>query len=425
MSVPGFVALGLYVAILVTKVVLARRYMASDNAIFPVAAKRFAKARDSVWWPAPSPARAVPGWIQEPSWSRAGEGAGHHTEPEPLPTACEALPDVTILQPILGGDPALGETLRRNLETVDAQFLWLVDDDDAEGQRVTAELAAAHGRVTILRCPPVSGRTNPKTVKLQRGLDAVTTEYVAVLDDDTLVTQAHLEKAACALQTCTLYTGLPCYLPGTNVWSSLVTNFVNNNSVLTYLPLLPLIAPLTINGMFYVMRSEELRALGGFVSIEEKLCDDYALATLVKRHGGTIRQGVTRQYLRTTVPSAAHYIRLMHRWFLFANTLVRDQTFGVQLLLFVALGLPPLLLWTGFATLSYALPFVLILRHLVIRGLQDRAGGGTSAIVSMLSELLQPLHWLHATLQHTLRWRTRRIVLGADGTFSYLGGPAS
>jgi ceramide glucosyltransferase len=333
---------------------------------------------------------------------------------------------MTILQPILSGDPALGETLRCNLEAVQARFLWLVDEDDAEGLRITGELAAgSNGRAVILRCPPVSGNDNPKTVKLQRGLAAVETEYIAVLDDDTIVTPKHLSRAVFALRSCTLYTGLPCYLGGAGFWSSLVTHFVNNNSTLTYLPLLPLIGPLTINGMFYVMRSEELRAMGGFAPITAKLCDDYALATLVRSHGGTIRQGVTRQYLRTTVPSAGHYVRLMHRWFLFANILVRDQPFGVQLLLFVALGLPPLLLWTGFATLSYALPLVLLLRHFVIGSLQDPASGGNSAILSILSELLQPLHWLHATLQHTLRWRTRRIALGADGTFSYIGGPAS
>src|SRR5258706_12850305 len=39
--------------------------------------------RGSVWWPAPSPARAVPGRLREPQWSRAAEGAGHHTEPAP------------------------------------------------------------------------------------------------------------------------------------------------------------------------------------------------------------------------------------------------------------------------------------------------------------------------------------------------------
>lgn len=322
---------------------------------------------------------------------------------------------MTVLQPVLGGDPFLAEALRRNLEEVDARFFWLVDDDDAEAQRVTEALK--NERVTIIRCPPVTGDANPKTVKLHRALPLVETEYVAVLDDDTVLTPEHLGRARFALQSCTLYTGLPHYLPGANVWSSLVTHFVNNNSVLTYLPLLPLIGPLTINGMFYVMRTDSLRAMGGFAPLVDKLCDDYALATLVKRNGGTIRQGITEQYLRTTVDGPAHYVRLMHRWFVFANTLVRDQTLGVQLLLFVALGLPPLLLWIGFGTLSYALPLALLGRHLMLRTLPGQTG--LSVLPSIVAELLQPLHWLHASLQHTLRWRTRRIALGADGTFSY------
>lgn len=360
MSPLGFIALGLYLAILGAKLALARRTIAT------------------------------------------------HPENDTAPG------EVTVMQPILGGDPTLADALRQNLEQVDARFLWLVDDDDVDGQQVAEALK--NERVMIVHCPPVAGNANPKTVKLQRGLSLVETEYVAVLDDDTILTPDHLGRARFALRSCTLYTGLPHYLPGTNVWSSLVAHFVNNNSVLTYLPLLPLVGPLTINGMFYVMRTADLRAMGGFAPILGALSDDYALATLVKRHGGTIRQGITKQVLRTTVTGPAQYVRLMHRWFLFANTLVRDQMFGVQLLLFIALGLPPILLWIGFATLSYALPVVLLVRHLMLR-----AAGQTrlSIFTSIVAELLQPLHWLHALLQHTLRWRTRRIALAADGTFSY------
>lgn len=371
-AVLGFAALALYLAILGTKVVLSRRYIA--------------------------------------------------THPEDQTADGDVTRDVTVVQPILGGDPFLAEALRRNLAQVRARFLWLVDEDDTEGQRVTESLKDE--RTTIVRCPPVSGSANPKTVKLQRALAAVVTPYLAVLDDDTILTPEHLPRALFALQSCTLYTGLPCYLPGENVWSSLVAHFVNNNSIVTYLPLLPIVGPLTINGMFYVMRTDDLRAMGGFTPIVAQLCDDYALATLVKGAGGTIRQGITPQYLHTTVPDAASYTRLMHRWFLFANTLVGDQPLRVQLLLFVALGLPPLLLWIGLgtsiATWSLALPFVLLIRHLLLR--QLRPDVRLNPLTSILAELLQPLHWLHASLQHTLRWRTRRIALGPDGTFSYLGG---
>lgn len=328
--------------------------------------------------------------------------------------------EITVMQPILGGDPFLDEALRRNLGQR-ARFLWLVDEDDAEGQRVTRRLAETAGtRVEILLCPPAAAGANPKIAKLQRGLERVMTESFAVLDDDTILSEGQLERAMFGLKSSTLYTGLPCYLRGGNVWSSLVTHFVNNNSILTYLPPLPLVGPLSINGMFYVMKTADLRGMGGFTPIVRQLCDDYALAGLVRRNGGTIRQGMTPQFLHTTVPDARHYARLMHRWFVFANVLVSDQPARIQWLLAVFLGLPPLLLWLG-ALCPPLWLVLLVCRHLALRKLQRRVFGvlpHLNVVMSIASELLQPLHWLHACLQHTLRWRTRRIVVAADGTFS-------
>ena len=116
---------------------------------------------------------------------------------------------------------------------------------------------------------------------------------------------------------------------------------------MTYLSLLPVVGPLSINGMFYVMRTETMRSLGGFSSIQERLCDDYALARLLLDSGRRIHQGIVPQYLCTSVTGLRHYAQIMHRWFVFAAVLVRDQRPAVQLLLLAALGLPPLLLWTG------------------------------------------------------------------------------
>jgi ceramide glucosyltransferase len=342
---------------------------------------------------------------------------------------------IAILQPILGGDPALEQTLRANLAQAPAhaRFVWLVDDDDVEGQRVTSSIDDA--RVRIVRCPPPRAHENPlpenpKTAKLQRALADIDTPFVAILDDDTILAPAHIGRALHALQSCTLYTGLPCYLPGPNLWSSLVAHFVNNNSILTYLALLPLTPPLTINGMFYAMRTEDLRAMGGFAPIVEKLCDDYALASLVKQHGGTIRQGVTPQFLRTTIPDARRYAAIMQRWFLFANVLLRDQPARLQLLVVPLMGFPPLLFMLSFFSIAGGIVPTLILgsallvRHVLLRNLHASIFHTRIAFnpfTSILSELLQPLHWLHACVQHSLQWRTRRITLGRDGTFSYVG----
>ena len=124
--------------------------------------------------------------------------------------------EVTILQPILSGDPWLADALRTNLEQLPAtvSFVWLVDTDDFEAQRITTPLAvASNQRVRVLSCPPVTGNCNPKTVKLEQGLAAVETEYVAVLDDDTILGNDNLARALFQLRSCDLYTGLPCY-PG-------------------------------------------------------------------------------------------------------------------------------------------------------------------------------------------------------------------
>jgi ceramide glucosyltransferase len=341
---------------------------------------------------------------------------------------------ITVLQPILSGDPFLEETLRVNLlDTPNwAQFLWLIDETDPEAARITGPLVVeSNGRACVVVCAPPRGDVNPKTVKLDHALAEVRTSYFAVLDDDTTLGDGDLGRAIAALENCTIFTGLPCYRPGQNAWASLVSHFVNNNSILTYLSLSRLVAPLSINGMFYVMKTESLIQMGGFEPIVEQLCDDYALARLIRSHGGVIRQSIAPQQLRTTVRGPREYVRLMHRWMVFANVLTLDQPAGVASLLFIFLALPPLLLWLAMLSLvaSPALaPWIagtLVVRHIALRRLQRhvfRELPGFSAPMSVLAELLQPLHWLHACVQTTIHWRTRHILVARDGTFRSLAG---
>ena len=239
----------------------------------------------------------------------------------------------------------------------------------------------------------------------------------------------HLQQAMAALSDCDLYTGLPHYSTGQNVWSSLVAHFVNNNSILTYLPLLTWTGPLTINGMFYVLRTEYLRSLGGFESILGQLCDDYSFARLVLQHHGRLKQGITSQRLQTSISGPGHYARQMHRWFLFANLLVLDQPLAIQLMLVILLGLPPLLLWGSLLSLSggwiggVVLVMLAVVRHVVLRTLHRKLFHEPptfSPALSLIAELLQPLHLAHASLTRVIVWRSRRIRVGRRGTFTFL-----
>lgn len=344
----------------------------------------------------------------------------------------EVFERVTVLQPILGGDPFLAEALQANLRNAsnDTQFVWLLDEDDAAGRAVAEPIAVANPeRVRLVWCSPCPAGINPKLHKLNLALPDVTTEYVAVLDDDTMLSPNHLPRAIASLATCDLYTGLPRYAPGDNLWSRLVAHFVNNNSILTYLSMQDWTGPLTINGMFYVLRTETLRSVGGFEPILDQLCDDYSLFKLVRQRGLRIRQGVTSQLLQTSISGSRHYLRQMHRWFLFANVLVLDQSIPIQVLLVILLGLPPLLLWGSMLCLAggwmgvAVVVGLLVTRHSILRLLHRRfftEPPRFSVSLSLLSELLQPIHLLHACLSRVITWRSRRIRVGRHGEFTYL-----
>lgn len=336
---------------------------------------------------------------------------------------------VTVLQPILGGDPYLETALRTNLKKAppNANFIWLMDSDDDVGNTVAEKVANEFPqRVKVVTCPQCPPEANPKVWKLHSVLNSVDTEYVAVLDDDTMLNSNHLNRAIAVLEECDLYTGLPHYLPGQTKWSSLIAHFVNNNSIVTYLSLLAWIRSITINGMFYVLNTETLRSYGGFEPILNELCDDYAMAKLVRQNGGTLRQGVTSQTIQTSADSGRRYFQIMHRWYVFANVLVHDQSIGIKFLLLIVLGLPPLLFIGSFLLLAASwfgvtqLVTFLVIRHYVIGSLHRRVFEERiefSFLHSVISELLQIVHYFHALLSPIIQWRRHRIRVHLNGTF--------
>src|SRR5262249_22564537 len=159
----------------------------------------------------------------------------------------------------------------------------------------------------------------------------------------------------------------------------------------------------------------------------------------VMQTGGTIRQTPYPQFVATSVRDFRHYRAVMHRWFLFALLLLREQPAGWTLAITLLHGLPPLLLWTlllwtmtlGLATTSMstapaslapaarlaeaavALLLALLLRAAALIAVQRRLTGRSrhSPILSIVSELLQPLHLLHALVSRRIVWRTRRYLV--------------
>ncbi|MEZ6134885.1 MAG: glycosyltransferase [Pirellulaceae bacterium] len=332
----------------------------------------------------------------------------------------------TIVQPILSGDPLLAATLAENASQLpNCPFLWLVDDDDSEAKAVSTHIKDSVDRrdLQIILCPAAPVDVNPKSFKLELALAQVKTTYFVVLDDDTMITASSLQAAHSSLVCHDLATGLPTYQRGANVWSDLVAHFVNNNSVTTYLPLLNFFAPLSINGMFYVAKTETLRELGGFSCIQHLLCDDYAVAQWFRCHGKTIHQDTSRQRIATSITSARRYRQLMHRWMSFALLLTGDQPLKIQILLATFLGLPPILLTLALALSVWhawtfvAMGIVLAIRQATIWVAHRSAFGkplSTNLGLSLLAELLQPLHLVSAACVPYIRWRGKLVRVSRD-----------
>jgi len=332
----------------------------------------------------------------------------------PAGQTCTLPPDtLTIAQAILSGDPLLESRLAANLKTLPNQrFIWLLDEDDKEAQRISEKLQTAHLQIEI--CPPCPEATNPKLWKLNHAVPLLETPLLCVLDDDTTLSESSAAELMEAAASHTVATGLPCYLDSGDMPSGMLSQFVNNNSVFTYLGTSKLLPPFTLNGMGYAMRRTELSALGNFQPILHELTDDLALATLVLRQGGSIHQAMAPLRVQTDVRNLSHYMQLMHRWYVFTLLLLRKQRLPVQLFIFLLHGLPPLLL-LGLVIVSAATAspltvlLVFILRLLVITSIQRRffGPGFHRPLLSILSELMQPFHLIHALACRTIRWRTR------------------
>lgn len=354
---------------------------------------------------------------------------------------------VSILQPILSGDPTLAATLAHNLQRAEPQpveFLWLVDEEDADGQALCQALMDAHpaAGVTLHLLPRPPEGTNPKTFKLIAGLAAACGEILAVLDDDTMLPAGWQAECLPLLATpgVGLVFGLPYQVHFANFWSALVATFVNSSSLLTYIPYTALHEPVTINGMFYALRREVLDAIGGWQGIEQTLADDFAVAMRVRGHGYKLAQSPLRHAIATHVRDGRHYLALIQRWFIFPReSLLRHLPRHEQLLVYglalfpalmplAALTLVGVLTWLapGAALLPALLLVFYLVMHFALFACFDvaylhRATPWRYAWLVPLLQLLFPLQLLAALLlPQRITWRGHRMAVKKGGGFRYV-----
>lgn len=359
----------------------------------------------------------------------------------PPPPASEPPQLVSIIQPVLSGDPTMQRCLEANLHLKSAsalEYIWLVDDDDDEGRRICQELCARNPglNIRLVIVPPPPDGYNPKSFKLIEGRKIAWGDVICVLDDDTMLPENALDVTLPFLDQpgTGLAFGLPYYVNFANSWSSMVSTFVNSNSLLTYIPYTALSQPFTINGMYYVIRSEVLDLIGGFEAIKHMFSDDFAIAHLCRMHGYTLAQSPVCHGISTRVRDAKHYFNLLQRWFVFPRESIlryvslRDRMlvylFGIVPTLFPLFLLLALLLRPSRSKFIYALLYfgcsAAIVDEINERYLQ-RAQPADKAWLVPIMHVLIPMQILCSLfLPQRANWRGNVVQVERGGGFRYI-----
>lgn len=326
----------------------------------------------------------------------------------------------TIVQPILSGDPLLENILNNNVvENWNNYFLWLIDDEDNFAKEITTKIKSINPnvKINIISFPPCPERINPKIFKISQAIKEIKTEHFIILDDDTYLPQKTLNTLIEELNdNCDLSTALPFYRHNNTFFSKLINQFVNNNSALTYIPPLFFTKPLSINGMCYALKTSTAIEFDNFNEIKGFLADDLSLAKLLSNNNKKLKQIVEPVFLQTFVNKSYVYVRLMHRWFLFAKLFLENHKTKNNFLIFLAQGLHPFLLWIMLIIVLVNLNLyefiifisVLLLRTVLIASINKNYTGFNNHIFlfSFISELLQPIHFLHSLISKQIKWRT-------------------
>ena len=352
----------------------------------------------------------------------------------------------TVLQPILSGDPRLEEDLTANLKnTTDMKFIWLVDKSDKVAINTVENILKDKNysnRIEVYYLDDVPQELNPKIFKLAQVVDKIKTEYSIILDDDAVIDRKKLDELSVYEKDKSewIATGIPFNYNIKGFYSKLISAFINSNSIFSYFSLSFLRENKTINGMFYILRTDILKKYSAFDEIKYWLCDDLALATYLLSKNVKIIQSTIFCNVRNTVPNLKRYILLMKRWLLFSNVYMKNA-FSLKFLSIILLPalLPTILL---FFSLYLGVNYLVIVLNLFIgkialfhiarvfiyQGREEEyskkslfafSAQTTELLYELISEFLLPFMLLYTILTPpVILWRNKKIRV-KDGKIHY------
>lgn len=336
--------------------------------------------------------------------------------------------EFSIIQPILSGDVFLENNLAENLHNLNgANFIWVIDKNDLVAHKIIQKLfhdyAEYSRQVNIIEVENLSANVNPKVFKLNMALPYAN-KYTIVLDDDTVINTDSLAKGYTILQKqdC-LITGIPYYRDANILFSDLVGAFVNANALFSYFPIALFKNPKTINGMFYIAKTETLKKLDAFNSIKFKLCDDYEIAKLYLRNNISLLQSTIPCKIVTEISNIKAYFRLMKRWMVFTNQFLKENISFLNIFILVIPTFLPIILLIFSIALGIKFLIILFLTELFkiifskkIRSRILQTNEGLKSIFfEFIIDYLILIHYIHSLLFFKqIYWRESNIKINKN-----------
>ena len=316
------------------------------------------------------------------------------------------------------------------------EFIWLVDKSDKIAIQTVEKILKNKNysnRIEVYYLDDVPQEVNPKIFKLEQVVDKIKTEYTIILDDDSVIDRKRLDELSIYEKDKTewIATGIPFNYNIRGFYSKLISAFINSNSIFSYFSLSFLKENKTLNGMFYILRTDILKKYSAFENIKYWLCDDLALATYLLSKDVKIIQSTIFCNVRNTVPSFKRYILLMKRWLLFSNVYMKNA-FSIKFLFIILLPtlLPTILLFLSFYLGINYLVLILnlfiakvalfyITRIFIYEPFRISSSQTKELLYELLSEFLLPFMLIYTLLTPpVILWRNKKIRV-KDGKIHY------
>jgi hopene-associated glycosyltransferase HpnB len=257
-------------------------------------------------------------------------GTRERLEPDPA-AACPDLGTVTALIPARNEATTISRTLTALAAQGSGLQMAVIDDQSTDGTAGCARAAVPGKNLTVIEGVPMPPGWSGKIWALHQGLAWVQSPLVLLLDADiellpgtlaALIRKLEAEKRDLVSVMAELHTR--------SVWEKLL--------VPAFVYFFKLLYPFTLGnrpgtklgvaaGGCILLRTDRLRAVGGFATLRGALIDDCTLAKEVKRSGGSTWVGLSH-----AVKSRRSYGRLAEFWRMVERTAFTQLRYSPLLL---------------------------------------------------------------------------------------------